>query len=101
MGMTSGWTNEAAIRRWGSMPRDVLEQMDPEGDFPKRHLLNGTLLRMLGDIRGRHVLDAGCGQGYLSRMLAERGAQVVGVEPGQSLYEYAVEKETERRQGIR
>jgi SAM-dependent methyltransferase len=99
--MTAGWTNAAAIERWGSMPRDVLARMDPDGDFAKRHLLNPVLLRALGDVRGRRVLDAGCGQGYLSRLLAERGAQVVGVEPGRSLFDYAVEREAEQRQGIR
>ena len=99
--MASGWTNEAAIERWGAMPREALERLDPEGDFPKRHLLNPALLRMLGDVRGRRVLDAGCGQGYFSRMLADRGAAVTGVEPGRSLYEYAVEMEAARGQGIR
>jgi 2-polyprenyl-3-methyl-5-hydroxy-6-metoxy-1,4-benzoquinol methylase len=99
--MTSAWTNEAAIERWGSMPREVLEAMEPDGDFAKRHVLNPVLLRVLGDVRGRRVLDAGCGHGYLSRMLASRGAHVVGVEPGQVLFDYAVEKEGERRQGIR
>lgn len=99
--MMSEWTNEAAIRRWGVSPRDALEKLDPDGDFAKRHLLNPVLLRLLGDVRRRRVLDAGCGQGYFSRMLADRGAIVVGVEPGQSLFDYAQEKETERRQGIR
>ncbi|HEY4024973.1 MAG TPA: methyltransferase domain-containing protein [Candidatus Dormibacteraeota bacterium] len=99
--MTGGWTNEAAIERWGSMPRDVLERMDPDGDFAKRHLLNPVLLQVLGDVRGRHVLDAGCGQGYFSRMLAARGARVVGVEPGRSLFDHCVEREAQLRQGIR
>jgi 2-polyprenyl-3-methyl-5-hydroxy-6-metoxy-1,4-benzoquinol methylase len=97
----SGWTNEAAIERWGAMPRAALDAMEPGGDFAKRHLLNGVVLRMLGDVRGRRILDAGCGQGYFSRMLADRGAAVTGVEPGASLIGYAREKEAERGQGIR
>lgn len=95
------WTNDAAIRRWGAMPRAVLETMEQDGDFAKRHLVNPVLLRMLGDVRGRRVLDAGSGNGYLSRMLAERGAQVVGVEPGQALFDFAMEKEAEQPRGIR
>ena len=75
-----GWTNDAVIERWGAFPRAMLESMEPEGDFAKRHLLNPVLLRMLGDVRGRRVLDAGCGHGYLARMLAVRGAQVTGFE---------------------
>jgi 2-polyprenyl-3-methyl-5-hydroxy-6-metoxy-1,4-benzoquinol methylase len=64
------WTNEAAIQQWGAMPRAALDAMEPHGDFVKRHLLNPVMLRLLGDVRGRRVLDAGCGQGYFSRMLA-------------------------------
>ena len=95
------WTNHAAIERWGAMPRAVLEAMEPDGDFCHRHLLNPVLLRMLGDLRGRRVLDAGCGHGYLARMLAGRGAVVTGVEPAQALFEYAAEQEDSRPLGIR
>lgn len=37
----------------------------------------------------RHVLDAGCGEGWLARALAERGAQVVGVDASAALIEAA------------
>jgi cyclopropane fatty-acyl-phospholipid synthase-like methyltransferase len=56
---------------------------------------------MIGDVRGRRILDAGCGHGYLSRMLAARGARVTGVEPAQALYDYAKEKEAAQPLGIR
>jgi 2-polyprenyl-3-methyl-5-hydroxy-6-metoxy-1,4-benzoquinol methylase len=55
---------------------------------------------LLGDVRGRRVLDAGCGNGYFSRMLAGRGAEVVGVEPTEVMSAFAREKETELRQGV-
>lgn len=38
------------------------------------------VLDLLGDVVGKEVLDAGCGQGYLSRMLAARGAHVTGID---------------------
>jgi SAM-dependent methyltransferase len=94
------WTNDAAIRRWAEFPREVLDAMEPDGDFARRHLLNPALLRMLGNVRGQRILDAGCGHGYLSRMLAARGAQVTGVEPARALYDYAAEKEAADRLGI-
>lgn len=34
-----------------------------------------------GDLRGRRVLDVGCGTGRLAAALVERGAKVWGVEP--------------------
>lgn len=46
---------------------------DPSGLLP-------PLLGLLGDITGRRVLDAGCGDGYLARVLAARGARVTGID---------------------
>lgn len=36
----------------------------------------------LGELRGRHVLEVGCGRGVVLKQLASRGAQCVGLEPG-------------------
>jgi 2-polyprenyl-3-methyl-5-hydroxy-6-metoxy-1,4-benzoquinol methylase len=99
--VTTEWTNDRAIAQWGTMPRALLEQTARDGDFAKRHLLNPVLLRMLGNLPGLRVLDAGCGNGYLSRMLAGHGAQVTGVEPGQSLFGFATEQEAAAPLGIR
>jgi len=38
------------------------------------------ILKTAGDVRGKKVLDAGCGGGSLSYLLAKAGASVVGVE---------------------
>ncbi|GAA1678913.1 hypothetical protein GCM10009745_23290 [Kribbella yunnanensis] len=65
-------SNSEAIAAWSAMPTDAIEAYDDQGDFPKRHLMNGNLLRMLGPVDGRKVLDAGSGEGYLSRLLAAR-----------------------------
>jgi 2-polyprenyl-3-methyl-5-hydroxy-6-metoxy-1,4-benzoquinol methylase len=95
------WTNETAITQWNTATtRESLAASATDGDFAKRHLVNPVLLRLLGDVRGRRVLDAGCGNGYLSRMLAERDAQVVGVEPTDVMVTFAREKETELAQGV-
>ncbi|MDX3225555.1 class I SAM-dependent methyltransferase [Streptomyces sp. ME19-01-6] len=98
--MTTHPTNETTIQQWNTMPRKVMEAMEPDGDFAKRHLINPVLLRMLGDVRGLRVLDAGSGQGYLSRMLATRGAHVTAVEPTDAMFTYSQEKEQALQQGI-
>ncbi|GAA2068851.1 class I SAM-dependent methyltransferase [Streptomyces albiaxialis] len=92
--------NDDAIRKWNRIPREALEAMEPHGDFAKHHLVNPELLRLLGDVRGRRVLDAGCGHGYFSRMLAGRGADVTGVEPTDTMLTYAREKEAAEPRGI-
>jgi SAM-dependent methyltransferase len=50
------------------------------------------LLAQLGDVTGQEVLDAGCGEGYLSRVLAARGARVTGVDLSPRLVALAGQK---------
>jgi SAM-dependent methyltransferase len=59
---------------------------DPYGILP-------SLLDWLGDLRGQRVLDAGCGEGYLARVLADRGAQVTGIDVSPRLIERARQKD--------
>lgn len=59
--------------------------------FPAR------LLELLGDLDGKDVLDAGCGQGYLSRMLAARGAHVTGIDLSPRLIAKARDRDTGSR----
>ena len=40
-----------------------------------------AVLDRLVQVRGRSIVDVGCGAGALARSLAERGATVLGVEP--------------------
>ena len=40
-----------------------------------------AVLDRLVQVRGRSIVDVGCGAGALARSLAERGARVLGVEP--------------------
>lgn len=39
-----------------------------------------SFVLMLGDVRGKRILDAGCGNGWLSVILAKRGAQIEGFD---------------------
>ena len=39
-----------------------------------------TILRHLGEVRGRRVLDLGCGKGRFLPWLSDRGARVVGLD---------------------
>ncbi|MHB8595261.1 MAG: methyltransferase domain-containing protein [Ktedonobacteraceae bacterium] len=54
-----------------------------------------TFLEMLGDVSGLIALDAGCGEGYLSRILARRGANVTGIDIAGRLIEIARAKDPE------
>jgi 2-polyprenyl-3-methyl-5-hydroxy-6-metoxy-1,4-benzoquinol methylase len=91
--------NRDIIQRW-SAGFERAETFGDEGDFARRHLLNPAIFSLLGDARGKQILDAGCGQGYLSRLLARKGALVTGIEPAQSWIEEAMRREQEEPLGM-
>ena len=86
-------TNTEVIQQWASIPQDVIEAFGDEGDYARQSLLNPTIFNLLGDVNGKTILDAGCGNGYLCRLLAQRGAKVTGLEPAYVLIQYAIKRE--------
>src|SRR5579871_4564556 len=88
------------IAAWSAAASAHADDFGEEGDEPRRLLLNPAIFEMLGDVRGHRILDAGCGQGYLARMLARRGARVTGVEPAAGWYAIATERERAEPLGI-
>jgi 2-polyprenyl-3-methyl-5-hydroxy-6-metoxy-1,4-benzoquinol methylase len=98
--MTLEITNADVINAYEHYPQDRIEGYGDEGDLTRQHLLNPAILALLGDVRGTTILDAGCGQGYLCRLLAKAGAHVTGVEPAEALYTYAWRREQSETLGI-
>lgn len=93
-------TNNDTINAWSNVSPEIVEQFGDEGDATRRYLLNPIIFELLGDVTGKRILDAGCGQGYLSRQLARRGAIVTGIEPAQPWYAYTVQREQTEPLGI-
>ena len=65
---------------WNKVARDWRTQVGDDGDSNRRWNSDPVLWAFLGEVGGRTVLDAGCGTGYLSQHLRDRGASVIGVD---------------------
>jgi SAM-dependent methyltransferase len=48
-----------------------------------------AMLKLAGDVRGRRMLDAGCGSGPLAAVLQARGASVTGIDSSAAMVELA------------
>ncbi len=56
---------------------------DPEGEFRPLHQINPLRLDWidrLASLKGRQVVDVGCGGGILAESMARRGASVLGID---------------------
>lgn len=60
-----------------------------EGFSAYHDLVVPRLLERVGNVVGLTVLDAGCGEGYVARILAGRGANVTAVDVAPRLIEQA------------
>lgn len=66
-----------------------------------RHEVHGrALLAACEPLQARRVLDLGCGQGYFTRELARRGAEVSGIDVADGLLELAKARESREPLGI-
>jgi SAM-dependent methyltransferase len=63
-------------------------------------VLDPAHLALLGDVQGKRILDAGCGEGRFARMLAERGAKVTAFDLSEGMIRNAREAEAEAPLGI-
>lgn len=63
-----------------------------ENGLANRWYARPAVLDLLGDIAGRHVLDAGCGSGPLLTDLEVRGARVAGFDASPAMIRLARER---------
>src|SRR4029450_4566555 len=68
---TESW-DRIASQRTGSPPTDIV-QYGPEGPAEGE-------VRLLGDVRGKRILDLGCGEGQAAIAFALRGATTIAVD---------------------
>lgn len=83
---------EEAIKRWDSFADTYSANHNEQGDLHKEVFLNPTLLSLMETVRNKNILDAGCGEGYISRMLARSEATVAAVDYSSRMIEIAKER---------
>ena len=65
---------------------------DPTSEFKPLHEINPLRLNFIKssvNLKGKKVLDVGCGGGILSESLARAGADVTGIDQGEKVIQIA------------
>jgi ubiquinone/menaquinone biosynthesis C-methylase UbiE len=84
---------EARLDREREFHDSLAGGLDP-ASMPPRPLpeLDRGAVEAAGDVRGRRVLDLGCGEGSLTLDIARRGAEVVGIDLSPGMIQVATRR---------
>jgi ubiquinone/menaquinone biosynthesis C-methylase UbiE len=77
---------------WGEVADWYDRLVGDEGSEYQQKIVHPGVVRLLGLAAGDPVIDVACGQGVLCRVLAERGADVTGVDAAEPLIRAARER---------
>ncbi|MFC0038829.1 methyltransferase domain-containing protein [Actinomadura rayongensis] len=89
MDETSETFAKVTRERWEANAAYWVKVIRENRDRYRTDLTDRAVMDAIGPADGCRVLDAGCGEGYLSRRLATLGADVVGVDAAQNLVDAA------------
>jgi SAM-dependent methyltransferase len=85
-------TKDQVRRLWDKKALEWNAGIGKDGDQNRRLNSDPVLWKMLGPVRNKSVLDAGCGTGYLSLKMAAKGARVLGVDHSPAMIKVAEQR---------
>lgn len=85
---------------WNKVAQDWDIQVGDDGDSNRILNSDPVLWQFMGNVEGVRILDAGCGTGYLTRKLQQKGALVTGVDLSPKMIEIARRKSEQLEQNI-
>jgi ubiquinone/menaquinone biosynthesis C-methylase UbiE len=89
------------LKDWEELADWYDKKQGETGDLWHRALIDPTLLKVIGNCKGKDVLDLGCGNGYLSRRLARTGAKVTAVDDSRRMIRNAQAHDPKNSLGVR
>lgn len=78
---------------WGGVASWYDEHLSGEDTYHAK-VVAPNLLRLIGEVKNKKILDVACGQGYFSEMLNKAGAEVTAFDMGENLIKIAKANES-------
>lgn len=88
------------MKEWDEAAESWVDFVRQGKDYYRDELNNPAFFRLIGNVKGRLVLDLACGEGYNTRILAKKGAKVVGIDFSAKLMTLARIEEAKEKLGI-
>ncbi len=70
-------------------------------DYFRNEMNNPAMFQVIGNVKDKNILDLSCGEGYNTRILAKKGARVVGVDFSRRMITQARQSEKTDKLGIK
>ncbi|MCK4352719.1 class I SAM-dependent methyltransferase [candidate division WOR-3 bacterium] len=87
--------------RWDAGAKVWARTVRAGGDIYREEVNNPAFFKFLGPIKGKKVLDLGCGEGYNTKILAKKGAKITGIDFSKELIKLTIDKEEKEKLGIK
>jgi len=97
----SGIPEQEAARYWDDNANLWADHVRKGWDAYRENFNNPAFFEFMGDLSGKTVLDAGCGEGYNTWLLPRSGARMTGVDISERMIELARQEEQREPLGIR
>jgi 2-polyprenyl-3-methyl-5-hydroxy-6-metoxy-1,4-benzoquinol methylase len=88
-------------KEWSNAAESWVDFVRKGKDYFRDELNTPGMLRLIGNLKELDVLDVACGEGYNTRILAGKGARVIGIDLSGEMVEYAKSQEKMDRLNIR
>ncbi len=88
-------TQEDSMRSWDEAAEEFAGRFNRDEEFFHKYFINPTFLDLIGNVKGKSVLDVACGEGHFSRKLAEQtkgDIQITGIDASKKLIDIAQKK---------
>lgn len=90
---------DSSTTAWSAMGDEWFELA--RTDETRNCFIMPNMLKFMGDVKDKKILDLGCGEGGYSRELAKRGAELVSVDCSKKAIEHAIRLADDERLPIR
>jgi 2-polyprenyl-3-methyl-5-hydroxy-6-metoxy-1,4-benzoquinol methylase len=88
-------------KEWDEASKPWADFVRKGKDYFREEMNNPAMLKIIGNVKGKQLLDLSCGEGYNTRILAKGGARVIGVDFSKEMIRLARQKERSDRLGIK
>lgn len=89
--------NDSIQKQWDNAAEAWVDFVRTGKDYSRDEMNNPAMFEILGDIRGKRILDVGCGEGYNCRIMAKKGAKVTAIDFSEKLINFAIRQEEKER----